>query len=71
MMERPRIIWLILLTAAVFVYWLPVPKTATRIEINPDSNAIPASSYLPYDRYFIHINYFPEIFIPSAKTPPT
>jgi len=69
-MKRPRTIWLVLLMAAVFVYWLPIPQTATRIPIGDISSirgATTVATFAPYDRYFIHENYFPHISIPSAK----
>ena len=56
--------------AAVFVYWLPIPQTATRIPIT-DISSIPmvakVGPYAPYDRYFVHENYFSLISIPNAK----
>jgi hypothetical protein len=70
-MKRPRIIWLILLAAAVVCYWFPIsPAPATRIRIeSDDSGSVAASSYSPYDTYFVRVNFCREIFIPNTKTP--
>ena len=75
-MNRPRIIWLILLLAALCVYWQPAPQTAftARIKVENDGaimsgrNGAPAATAYGYDPYFIHENYTPNVVIPKRKT---
>ena len=70
-MKAPRIIWLILLMAAVFVYWLPIPQAATRIRVEPDVanlyGSAAATSCSGYDQYFVHENFVPKVSNPASK----
>jgi hypothetical protein len=49
----------------VFVYWLPIPQTATRIpvaDIRSVPNVTAVVTCSPYDPYFVRENYFPKYF---------
>ena len=61
---------LVLLMAAVFVYWLPIPQAATRIpttDIRSILGVTASTSVASYDPYFVRENFFPKISIPESK----
>jgi hypothetical protein len=70
-MKAPKIIWLMLLTAAALCYLQPVLQPAHRIKIENDitdtSSASTAShSSYAYDPYFTNVNDFRQILIPAS-----
>jgi hypothetical protein len=73
--KRSRIIWVVLLLAAVAVYFLPTPQATlqatARIHIEQNGSDVisltGAEGYSGFDLFYVQANYFRSFPSPSTK----